>query len=605
MIYLDNAATTLRKPPQVIDAVVAAMGSFGNSARGTHEEALAASRVIYDTRCKLAALFGCKRPDHVAFTCNSTEALNIAIHGCIHAGEHVISTDLEHNSVLRPLYRLERENNVKLSFVPADRQGNIDYADFERLLRPDTRAVVCTHASNLTGNVLDLARIGQFAHAHRLLFLVDASQSAGVLPIDMEKMHIDVLCFTGHKSLMGPQGTGGLCVREGVDINPWKVGGTGVQTYLHEQPEQMPTRLEAGTLNGHGIAGLNAALDFLQETGVEAIHAHEMALLRRFVAGVKKIPGVTMDDIYTGNGVSELINLSMQALLNDGDEILIPAPDYPLWTATATLAGGKVVHYICDEESDWNPDIADIRSKITDKTKAIVIINPNNPTGALYSKEILEEIVKVAEEFGLIIFSDEIYDRLVMDGLKHISIASIAPKNVFCVTFSGLSKSHMIAGFRVGWMVLSGNKKAAAGYIEGIKMLSNMRLCSNVPAQSIIQTALGGYQSVEEYLQPGGRIYEQREVIYKLLNDIPGVSAKKPKAAFYIFPKLDVEKFNIYDDEKFALDLLREKRILIVHGGGFNWGQPDHFRVVYLPRVADLEKATKKLGEFLDGYHQK
>ena len=320
---------------------------------------------------------------------------------------------------------------------------------------------------------------------------------------------------------------------------------------------------------------------------------------------LKKIPGVTMDDIYTGNGVSELINLSMQALLNDGDEILIPAPDYPLWTATATLAGGKVVHYICDEESDWNPDIADIRSKITDRTKAIVIINPNNPTGALYSKEILEEIVKVAEEFGLIIFSDEIYDRLVMDGLKHISIASIAPKNVFCVTFSGLSKSHMIAGFRVGWMVLSGNKKAAAGYIEGIKMLSNMRLCSNVPAQSIIQTALGGYQSVEEYLQPGGRIYEQREVIYKLLNDIPGVSAKKPKAAFYIFPKLDVEKFNIYDDEKFALDLLREKRILIVHGGGFNWGQPDHFRVVYLPRVADLEKATKKLGEFLDGYHQK
>lgn len=262
MIYLDNAATTLRKPPQVIDAVVAAMGSFGNSARGTHEEALAASRVIYDTRCKLAALFHCKRPDHVAFTCNSTEALNIAIHGCIHAGEHVISTDLEHNSVLRPLYRLEREDNVALSFVPADRQGNIDYADFERLLRPDTRAVVCTHASNLTGNTLDLACIGAFAHEHDLLFIVDASQSAGVLPIDMEQMHIDVLCFTGHKSLMGPQGTGGLCVREGVDINPWKVGGTGVQTYLHEQPEQMPTRLEAGTLNGHGIAGLNAALDF-------------------------------------------------------------------------------------------------------------------------------------------------------------------------------------------------------------------------------------------------------------------------------------------------------------------------------------------------------
>ena len=320
---------------------------------------------------------------------------------------------------------------------------------------------------------------------------------------------------------------------------------------------------------------------------------------------LKHIPNVTMSDIYTGNGVSELINLCMQALLNNGDEILIPAPDYPLWTACATLAGGKAVHYICDEQSEWYPDIEDIKSKITDRTKAIVIINPNNPTGAVYPKEVLEQIAQVAREHELIIFSDEIYDRLVMDGLKHISIASIAPKNVFCVTFSGLSKSHMIAGFRVGWMVLSGNKKAAAGYIEGIKMLSNMRLCSNVPAQSIIQTALGGYQSVEEYLQPGGRIYEQREVIYKLLNDIPGVSAKKPKAAFYIFPKLDVEKFNIYDDEKFALDLLREKRILIVHGGGFNWGQPDHFRVVYLPRVADLEKATKKLGEFLDGYHQK
>lgn len=320
---------------------------------------------------------------------------------------------------------------------------------------------------------------------------------------------------------------------------------------------------------------------------------------------LKNIPGVTMEDIYTGNGVSELINLCMQALLNDGDEILIPAPDYPLWTATATLAGGKAVHYICDEESDWYPDIEDIKSKITDRTKAIVIINPNNPTGALYPKEVLEDIVKVAREHGLIIFSDEIYDRLVMDGLKHISIASIAPEDVFCVTFSGLSKSHMIAGFRVGWMVLSGAKKQAAGYIEGLKMLSNMRLCSNVPAQSIIQTALGGYQSVEEYLVPGGRIYEQRECIYKMLNDIPGITAKKPKAAFYIFPKLDVEKFHIQNDEQFALDLLREKRILIVQGSGFNWKEPDHFRVVYLPRVADLERATRKLGDFLAGYQQK
>ncbi len=319
---------------------------------------------------------------------------------------------------------------------------------------------------------------------------------------------------------------------------------------------------------------------------------------------LKKIPGVTMDDIYTGNGVSELINLCMQALLNDGDEILIPSPDYPLWTATATLSGGKVVHYICDEESDWYPDIQDIRSKITDRTKAIVIINPNNPTGALYPKEILEEIVKIAQEFGLIIFSDEIYDRLVMDGLQHTSIASIAPKDVFCVTFSGLSKSHMIAGFRVGWMILSGAKERAAGYIEGLKMLSNMRLCSNVPAQSIVQTALGGYQSVQEYLVPGGRIYEQRNCIYNMLNDIPGITAKKPKAAFYIFPKIDTEKFHISNDEKFAFDLLREKRILIVPGSGFNWKEPDHFRIVYLPRVADLEKATKKLGDFLAAYHQ-
>ena len=294
MIYLDNAATTLRKPPQVIDAVARAMGSFGNSARGTHEGALTASRTIYDTRCKLAALFGCPRPDHVAFTANSTEALNIAINGLVRPGDHVLSTDLEHNSVLRPLYRLRDERGVALDFVPADRQGRIDYADLERLLRPETRAIVCTHASNLTGDAVDLARVGALAHAHGVLLVVDASQSAGVLPIDMEKMQIDVLCFTGHKSLMGPQGTGGLCVREGVDIAPWKVGGTGVQTYSESQPAQMPTRLEAGTLNGHGIAGLFAALDFLQETGIGTIHAHETALLRRFVEGVRNIPGVTL-----------------------------------------------------------------------------------------------------------------------------------------------------------------------------------------------------------------------------------------------------------------------------------------------------------------------
>lgn len=319
---------------------------------------------------------------------------------------------------------------------------------------------------------------------------------------------------------------------------------------------------------------------------------------------IKNIPNVSMDTIYTGNGVSELINLAMQALLDNGDEILIPSPDYPLWTACATLSGGKVVHYICDEQSEWNPDIEDIRKKITDRTKAIVIINPNNPTGALYPKEILEQIVQIAREHELMIFSDEIYDRLVMDGLEHISIASLAP-DLFCVTFSGQSKSHMIAGFRVGWMVLSGAKEKGKDYIEGLNMLSNMRLCSNVPAQTIIQTALGGYQSVNEYIRPGGRIYEQREFVYHALKDIPGISVVKPKAAFYIFPKLDTEKFHITNDEQFAYDFLREKRVLLVHGGGFNWKEPDHFRVVYLPDLRTLESATGKLADFLSHYRQK
>ena len=314
-------------------------------------------------------------------------------------------------------------------------------------------------------------------------------------------------------------------------------------------------------------------------------------------AQIKKIPNVTIEDIYTGNGVSELINLSMSALLDNGDEILIPSPDYPLWTACATLAGGKAVHYICDEQSDWYPDMEDIKKKITDRTKAIVIINPNNPTGALYPREVLQQIVDIAREHQLIIFSDEIYDRLVMDGEEHVSIASLAP-DLFCITYSGLSKSHMIAGFRIGWMILSGNKRIAKDYIEGLKMLSNMRLCSNVPAQSIVQTALGGHQSVNDYILPGGRIYEQREFIYKQLLDIPGISCVKPKAAFYIFPKMDVKRFNILDDEKFALDLLREKKILIVQGSGFNWQQPDHFRIVYLPRIEVLKEASEKLKDF-------
>lgn len=318
---------------------------------------------------------------------------------------------------------------------------------------------------------------------------------------------------------------------------------------------------------------------------------------------IKKIPGVGINDIYTGNGVSELITMAMQGLLDNGDEVLLPAPDYPLWTAAVTLAGGTPVHYMCDEQNDWNPDIDDIRKKITPRTKGIVIINPNNPTGALYSREILEEIVNVARENELIIFSDEIYDRLVMDGLEHIAIASLAP-DVPCVTFNGLSKSHRVAGFRCGWMCLSGDKKKMQGYIEGLNLLSSMRLCSNVPAQQIIQTALGGYQSVDELLKPGGRIYEQRACIYKALNEIDGVSAVKPKAAFYIFPKFDIRKFNIKDDERFVLDFLRKKKILLVHGRAFNYPEPDHVRIVYLPTVKELTAATNALSDFLSGYSQ-
>lgn len=319
---------------------------------------------------------------------------------------------------------------------------------------------------------------------------------------------------------------------------------------------------------------------------------------------LKKIPNVEIGDIYTGNGVSELITMSMQGLLNNGDEILMPSPDYPLWTAAANLAGGHPVHYMCDEAANWYPDMDDIRSKITDRTKGIVIINPNNPTGALYPREVLQEIVDIAREHQLIIFADEIYDRLVMDGEEHISIASLAP-DLFCVTLNGLSKSHRIAGFRVGWMCLSGDKSCAKGYIEGLNMLASMRLCSNVPAQSIVQTALGGYQSSDELLLPGGRIYEQREFIYKALNRIPGISAVKPKAAFYIFPKIDTSMYNIHNDEQFVLDFLRQEKVLLVHGGGFNWPEPDHFRVVYLPRVGELEDAMEKLEHFLKHYRQK
>ena len=309
------------------------------------------------------------------------------------------------------------------------------------------------------------------------------------------------------------------------------------------------------------------------------------------------------NDVYIGNGVSELILMCMQALLNDGDEILIPAPDYPLWTAAATLAGGKVRHYLCDEAAGWVPDIADIKAKITSKTKAIVIINPNNPTGAVYSKEVLQEIAEVARQHKLMIFADEIYEKIVYDGAIHHHVATLAP-DVFCVTFNGLSKAYRVAGFRQGWMVLTGNKKAASGFIEGLTTLSSMRLCANTPMQHGIPAALNGYQSINDLVLPSGRLYEQSMCAAEMLNDIDGVSCVRPKGALYVFPKLDIKKFNIHDDVKFARDFLAQEKVLIVQGTGFNWSTPDHFRVVTLPPKDQIEEAIARLARFLHGYRQ-
>ncbi|HGC8196798.1 aminotransferase [Streptococcus agalactiae serogroup III] len=310
---------------------------------------------------------------------------------------------------------------------------------------------------------------------------------------------------------------------------------------------------------------------------------------------------VDMDDIYIVNGVSEGISMSMQALLDNDDEVLVPMPDYPLWTACVSLAGGNAVHYICDEEANWYPDIDDIKSKITSKTKAIVLINPNNPTGAVYPREILQEIVDIARQNDLIIFSDEVYDRLVMDGMEHIPIASIA-EDIFTVTLSGLSKSHRICGFRVGWMVLSGSRQHVKGYIEGLNMLANMRLCSNVLAQQVIQTSLGGQQSIDSMLLPGGRIYEQRNYIHKAINEIPGLSAVKPNAGLYLFPKIDTDMYRIDNDEEFVLNFLKQEKVLLTHGRGFNMNTADHFRIVYLPRVDELTELQEKMARFLSQY---
>lgn len=317
----------------------------------------------------------------------------------------------------------------------------------------------------------------------------------------------------------------------------------------------------------------------------------------------KGLRNPSVDDVYIGNGVSELIVMAMQALLNDGDEILVPMPDYPLWTAAVTLSNGKAVHYLCDEQADWFPDIEDIKSKITARTKGIVIINPNNPTGAVYSRELLMAIAEIARQHQLIIFSDEIYDKILYDDAVHHHIAEIAP-DLLTVTFNGLSKAYRVAGFRQGWMLLHGPKQSAKGYIEGLDMLASMRLCANVPMQHAIQTALGGYQSINEYLLPGGRLLEQRNRAYELLCDIPGISCVKPMGAMYMFPKIDIKRFNIHNDEKFVFDLLTQEKVLLVHGRGFNWHQPDHFRIVTLPYVHQLEMALKQLASFLTHYSQ-
>ncbi len=317
----------------------------------------------------------------------------------------------------------------------------------------------------------------------------------------------------------------------------------------------------------------------------------------------QNVANVAIEDIFIGNGVSELVVMAMQGLLNDGDEVLVPAPDYPLWTAAVHLSGGTAVHYRCDEQADWNPDLDDIRNKITARTRAIVVVNPNNPTGAVYERALLEELIEIARMRDLVIFADEIYDKILYDHAQHVPMASLA-EDLVIVTMNGLSKTYRVAGFRSGWMVVSGAKHRARGYLEGLNILASMRLCANVPAQHAIQTALGGYQSIQEYLVPGGRLYEQRNLAWSMLNAIDGITCTKPKGALYLFPKLDIRKFNITNDEQFALDLLRQERILIVQGTGFNWPEPDHFRIVFLPHEEDLRFALERLEHFLASYRQ-
>lgn len=397
---------------------------------------------------------------------------------------------------------------------------------------------------------------------------------------------------------------------------------TKLQGVAYDIRGEVSTEAERMELDGHSILKLNTgnpavfgfdAPDVIMRDMIAALPTSQgystskgiiparRAIVTRYE--LEDFPSFDVNDVYLGNGVSELISMVTQALLDDGDEVLIPAPDYPLWTAATSLAGGTPVHYLCDEEDDWNPSIEDIRAKVTEKTKAIVVINPNNPTGAVYSRETLQKIVDVAREYNLLILADEIYDRILYDGAKHISIASLAP-DLLTITFNGLSKAYRVAGYRAGWMVLTGPKSHARGFIEGLDLLAGTRLCPNVPAQHAIQVALGGRQSIYELTGEGGRLLKQRNIAYEKLNEIPGVSVVKPMGALYCFPRLDPEVYEIHDDSKLMLDILRAEKILMVQGTGFNWPTPDHFRVVTLPWASQLENAIERLGNFLVNYRQ-
>ncbi|MBC3803569.1 aminotransferase class I/II-fold pyridoxal phosphate-dependent enzyme [Acetobacterium fimetarium] len=376
--------------------------------------------------------------------------------------------------------------------------------------------------------------------------------------------------------------------REGIDIIMLNTGNTAPFNLM--APDEIVYDMKYNIKDAEGYSNS------------QGIFSARKAIVQHYQT--KGIMDLTVDDVFLGNGASELILFCMQALLDDGDEILVPCPDYPLWSAAVNLAGGTAVYYTCDEESKWYPDLEDMRSKITPNTKGIVVINPNNPTGALYPKEILEGIVKMAVENDLIIFADEVYDKILYDGAVHTPMATLTDE-VLVVTLNSLSKSHRIPGFRVGWMIITGNRENAGDYIEGIKMLANMRLCSNVPGQHVIQTALGGYQSLNDLLKPGGRLFEQRRIVYERVNAIPGLSCTKPEAGFYTFPKIDKEMFNIKSDTQFAVDFLKEERVLMVQGTGFNWPNQDHFRIVFLPHPGDLTETMDRLERFMSTYRQK